>query len=297
MKYRGIGLTDIGRHRERNEDHLLVDNEFGLYMVADGLGGHAAGDVASQLAIDAAAQYIDDRRAFIEEIRRGNGDEGALASVAVAAVAAASRSVYDATQLFSDLAGMGCTFTMLLMGRQVAAMAHVGDSRLYRLRDGAVAQLSTDHTVAQKLVSIGAVTGGAETLKQNQRRYGHLLTRSIGRRDLVEIDELLFEVRSGDRFVLCSDGLSDYLSEPAELGLLVTKNRFEVCAQCLIDFANCAGGRDNITAVVVCVDECRGSGECSVVESTGAPIGTNQPASTYSLVNGEPADRMADHPG
>ena len=250
MKFSGVGCSDIGQRRKRNEDHLLFDNELGLYIVADGIGGYSAGDVAAQMAVQAAATYIYRHRDVVEAVRRGAHDDPQLSSLAVKAVTRASRQVFETSRRSRKLAGMGCTITLLLLGRRAAAMAHVGDSRLYLSREGAVRQLSKDHNVANELLDLGIIASD-----QVQRiRCGQVLTRSIGRRRNVIVEELLIEARAGDHFILCTDGLSNYLTRPDELYRLLRLGRFESSARRMIDFANTCGGQDNVTAVVVRID-------------------------------------------
>ncbi len=250
MKATGIGLSDIGQHRATNEDHLLVDNDLGLYVVADGIGGSAGGDVASRLAISSVAQYLLERQTAIGAIRDGYGDETQLSTFAAAAVAAASRVVYRTAQANPCLAGMGCTMTLLLMGRQTAVMAHVGDSRLYLGRDDRVHQLSTDHNVAQELVELGAVQPEHAKVIYG----GRSLTRAVGREEWLRIDELVLDIQPGDRFILCSDGLSDYLAMPGHLSHLLDGEALAIAPIKLIDFANRSGGHDNITAIIVDIE-------------------------------------------
>lgn len=250
MKTVATGLTDIGHCRSNNEDHLLVDDSLGLYVVSDGIGGETGGEVASHLAVVTVARCIQDHRAMIEAIRDGHHEESRLSRIVAAAVQTASQEVYRTACAFPDLDGMGCTLTVLLMGRRTAAMAHVGDSRLYVRRCGATHQLSTDHNVAQELVELGAIKPEQIPLVWG----GRSLTRAVGRRDLLQIEELIIEIEPGDRFILCSDGLSDYLTAPEHLGQLLADHDDHTSAARLIDFARAQGGRDNITAVVVDVE-------------------------------------------
>ncbi len=265
MKFSGVGCSDIGQRRERNEDHLLFDNELGLYIVADGIGGYSAGDVAAQLAVQAAATYIDDHCDLIAAVRRGARADSELSSLAVKAVTHASRQVFETSRRSRKLAGMGCTITLLLLGRSAVAMAHVGDSRLYLSRDSRVRQLSKDHNIANELLDLGIIASD----QVGQIRCGQVLTRSIGRRRDVSVEELLVEAHDGDHFILCTDGLSNYLARPEELYMLLSLGRFESSARRMIDFANTCGGQDNITAIVVRIDS---------VEPLGAPIDVAAPA-------------------
>lgn len=251
MRSIGIGLTDVGQARLVNEDSLLVDNELGLYIVSDGMGGHAAGDVASREAVAAVAAYVRGEAKLIERIRRGLANEALLPPIAVTAVAEACRAVYQKSVSQPELSGMGCTLTVLLMGRQGAAMAHVGDSRLYLHRHDQVRQLSVDHSLAQELVRLGLITA----LEAEFVPEGNSLTRAIGVRESVSVDDLLIPLEPGDTFLLCSDGLWDHFRDAQELDDFLCEEDMRVSARALIDFANSSGGYDNITAIVVRVEE------------------------------------------
>lgn len=246
----GIGRTDVGRERERNEDRLLVDNELGLFAVADGMGGHAAGDVAAQTAVDAIAQAIQGNRSTLERIRNGQEAPAVLTAIAENAVQQANSEVFRLTSKRTTGQTMGCTFTVLLVAGAKAALAHVGDSRLYLCREGSVHQLSTDHTLVAELTRSGALS--AEEAKEHP--YGHMLTRAIGIQERVRVDTLLLDLAPGDRFLLCSDGLHYYIKDPQSLGQQIDSDDFDGIPQQLISFANHAGGGDNITALVVRVE-------------------------------------------
>lgn len=251
MKTIGIGCTDIGRLRDNNEDDLLVDNQIGLYVVSDGMGGHAAGEIASAEAVAAVAGHIYRLRHAIAQIRAGEMAEEGLEDIVTGAVAAACRAVFRRAISEPSLSGMGCTLTVLLTGRSKAAMAHVGDSRLYLLRHGEVRQLSTDHNVAQLLMERGIAPADAGAFAYCRSA----LTRAIGRDELTEIEHGMVDLWPGDQLVLCSDGLSDYLSSPETLRELLASDVFTASVQRLIEFANYCGGEDNVTAIVVRVDE------------------------------------------
>src|SRR5690606_19523588 len=158
-----------------------ADDDIGLYVVSDGMGGHAAGDVASRKAIEVVARHVRDQRELLERVRGGLVSESMLTTVAVAAVTEACRAVFRQAEEAPELSGMGCTLTVLLMGRRRAAMAHVGDSRLYVQRDGYVRQLSVDHSLAQELVRLGIISAmEAEFVPE-----GNSLTRAVGIKETV----------------------------------------------------------------------------------------------------------------
>ncbi|MCG8419221.1 MAG: protein phosphatase 2C domain-containing protein [Proteobacteria bacterium] len=247
MQAVGVGFSDIGRHRATNEDALFIDDELGLYMVSDGMGGHAGGEIAAQLAIATAARHIWHRRTAIEQIRNGERPENQLSHLAATAVSEASSAVLRMARENRKLKGMGCTLTILLLGRHSAFMAHVGDSRLYLERDGTVRQLSTDHNVAQELLMMGVIMPE----EVPHLWGGRALTEAVGVKERVRMEELAIELEPDDRFILCSDGLSDYLEEPHQLSVLLADEELEFSAEKLVAFANDSGGRDNISAIVV----------------------------------------------
>lgn len=254
----GRGATDIGQLRCRNEDAMLVDDQDGLYVVCDGLGGHAGGDVAAALAVDTVARHLRAHGLVLQHIRDGHYDERLLTTLAVEAVEAACREVFRHSEADVSLRGMGCTLTLLLVGQRRAAIAHVGDSRLYLIRNGQVAQLTKDHTLAAELKRIGIIADGEQT----HPRFSNSLTRAVGLSETVEVERRLIELMPGDRFVLCSDGLSNYLDDPNRLEELIDAAELDQSATRLVKFANDRGGRDNITAVVVQIAPDAGRAAC-----------------------------------
>lgn len=246
----GSGQTDIGRKRESNEDCLLIDNELGLYIVSDGMGGHAAGEAAAEAAIAAVERAIRDERARVHRVRSGLIDAENLEILLADAVRGACREVYNLAISKPELAGMGCTLTALVIAGGKAAMAHVGDTRLYLWRGGQLHQLSTDHTMVEDLVKVGAVS--REAVRNHP--FANTLTRAIGSQESVRVDTLLFDVLPDDRFLLCSDGLSYYFEDSSDLSLRIGHSDIETVPEELVDYANEAGGRDNVTALVVGVE-------------------------------------------
>ncbi len=235
--------------RSRNEDAFLVDDTLGLYVVSDGLGGHAGGDVAAREAVNAVFRHVFEQRELLARIRQRLVSEELLSTLATGALRAASREVFRQSTLRPELSGMGCTLTVLLIGIRQAAMAHVGDSRLYLRREGRVCQLSADHTLARELARHGIITSS----DIGRVPSGHVLTQAVGTRATVEPEELLIHLAPGDRFVLCTDGLWRYLDKPEDLDDFCESH--PTSAESLVAFANSAGGHDNISAVVVRLEE------------------------------------------
>lgn len=245
MRSHGVGLGHVGQKRDNNEDCWLVDDQFGLYAVADGIGGHKAGEVASAIALDAVSQTIRAERELIERVHAGEEAPRVLMPLVKEAIQAATRAVSSAGEAQGNR--MGCTLTLLIVAGNRGVMAHVGDSRLYLCRKDRVHQLSLDQTLAAELVREGVLP--PEKLKTSP--YRNHLTQSIGSRDAVRPELLRFEILPGDRLLLCSDGLSNYVPDSAWLAAQLAEEDLEGIPEELIAFANSAGGSDNITAVVV----------------------------------------------
>jgi serine/threonine protein phosphatase PrpC len=246
LKITSYGLTDLGKRRQSNEDAYMCDDEIGLWIVADGMGGHAAGEVASQEAVDTVYGMvkrgklaIDFGGEFSEEKARAG------ARLLEGAVQAATYMVFAMAELDANKAGMGTTMSAMMSLGDHAVLAQVGDSRIYRVRSTDVAQLTEDHTLIAWQLKQGLIT--ADEAKHSRHR--NVITRAVGNRDYVQVDTMLVELELGDQFLLCSDGLHGYL-RPQEIPE-ITAAGGEVSVRRFIELANSRGGRDNITAVLV----------------------------------------------
>ncbi len=245
----GFGQTDVGRTREQNEDCMFADDGLGLYVVCDGMGGHAAGEVASASAIETVAEELKSQIDTLTRCRRGQGPSEAVIGVVRDAVQKACVKVWQLAAADEARTGMGCTLTLLLVLGNKAFIAHVGDSRLYLLRAEKLSQLTTDHTMANELAQAGLIS--AEEVKDHQ--YAHVLTRAIGTQPHVTADVLMMDVVPGDRFLLCSDGLADHIDDEDWIGERLAEET-AIVPQSLIDFANSNGGHDNVTVIAVAVE-------------------------------------------
>jgi protein phosphatase len=235
MRFRVGAATDVGKVRTRNEDSYLVDAP--LYVVADGMGGHRGGDVASQLTV--------------ETLRDARPEWGPPGGELMEAVRNANRVVYDRSAADRDLRGMGTTVTALQIADDAGRIVHVGDSRAYLLRDGALQQLTQDHTLVQQMVDEGQLD--AEDAERHPAR--HIMTRALGVEPQVQIDELTLDLHAGDRLLLCSDGLSGMLTNDDIRALLGRDSDAQETAEALVALAVERGGEDNVTVVVVDVEE------------------------------------------
>lgn len=245
---RSHGRTDVGRVRKHNEDSFLCDDETGLYIVADGMGGHAAGEVASAEAIDQIHGMVKGRFAVVNEYLHQQSDEaaGAVCRLLESAVQAATYMVFGMAEQDPERKGMGTTISTLLIAGRRGFVAQVGDSRIYHYRNGQVAQLTEDHTLVNLQVKMGLLTPEqAKTAK-----HGNVITRAVGIHDYVEVDKFDFEVFAMDRFLLCSDGLHGYVEELPEIGGFMAKP-LDQGTRGLIDAANQRGGKDNISVIMI----------------------------------------------
>ncbi|MFW6051601.1 MAG: Stp1/IreP family PP2C-type Ser/Thr phosphatase [Myxococcota bacterium] len=240
--------TDVGRVRDHNEDSFLVDKKLHLFVVCDGMGGHAAGEVASSLAARTVREFLAGERERLLEYEQGHGGtrRDDVLRLLEASVQQACLAVHGEGQRDESKRGMGTTLEALLILGNRGFIAHVGDSRIYLYRQGSVHQLTEDHSLINELLKRGRLS--REQIEKVQ--YKNAVTRAVGVYESVEIDTFDFDVLAGDRFLLCSDGLSGYLEE-SEIPDLFEQTPEEELSQKLIDLANERGGKDNITAVVV----------------------------------------------
>ncbi len=243
----GFGLSDVGQERLINEDSFYIDDERQLYVVADGMGGHASGDVASATAVEAVSGEVGRRHQQLSKLRESLIDSEELSSIVREIVDFACAEIYEKARTNQEHAGMGCTLTMLLVVAHKAVMAHVGDTRLYLLRKGKADQISSDHTMAQELCQAGLL----EPDEVADHQFAHILSRALGPLPSVKVDTLVMDVLPGDRFLLCSDGLTAYIEDEAWLAQQLAGDDAEVVPEELVSYANTAGGHDNITALLI----------------------------------------------
>lgn len=247
MELRVAGKTDVGRERKNNEDVFHVDLDQGLFLVSDGMGGQQAGEIASATAVETFSRIVTQETELLTRARRGEAKLLDVVGLAKRALEAACLDVFRLAASTRSRDGMGCTLTGLLVVGSRAIVAHVGDSRLYLMRGGRAAQLTHDHALAAELVRSGSLT--AEQAKTSP--YRNVLSRGVGLQASVEVDTLVLDVQPGDRYVLCSDGFSEYMEDPAWLTANATGKDLDALCDAMIAHANEGGGRDNITVVVV----------------------------------------------
>lgn len=251
MKFIAAGLTDVGMQREHNEDSYCILPSHSLFVVADGMGGHRAGDVASQMAARIVKDFFEDSDrgemtwpfTFEPEIsRKGNR--------LLTGIKLANRQIFDTSVRYPEVQGMGTTVVGIALDDENGKLwvAHVGDSRAYRLRDGALEQLTRDHSLLNDYLTFMPDLS-EEALAEVPR---NVITRALGMQEQVQVDISSTDVQVGDVYLLCSDGLNGMI-EDDEISDLLSDNQedVEVCARTLVDSANENGGDDNITVVVV----------------------------------------------
>src|SRR5260221_1850318 len=247
-RYLCVAQTDVGMKREHNEDSFLVNEDLGLYVVCDGMGGHAGGETASRLAVETIERELISARLRVDDPFRSDARlaDTPLAGALREAVEGACAAVFRTSRANPELAGMGTTCISLLIHGEHALVGHVGDSRAYLLRDGDVHQISEDHSLVNEQVRAGLLSEEEAKLS----RLKNIITRSVGFAEDVLVDVMGVETQAGDRFLLCSDGLSN-LMENDEIRDALLNNELDLVPKALIQLANERGGDDNITVVAV----------------------------------------------
>lgn len=246
-------LTDPGRVRDHNEDCIESRPDIGLFVLADGMGGYNAGEVASGMATSLISDGLEDAWAPREIDRMGRDDAKRLSERLISEqVARANNAIYTTSQNNPECAGMGTTLVVTLFYDNFLTVAHIGDSRLYRLRGESMEQVTRDHSLLQEQLDSGLITPEEAKLSQNK----NLVTRALGIDPTVEPEIHVYETQADDTFLLCSDGLSDMVEdEEIRLTLLTLKQNPNLTVQQLVQAANDNGGRDNISAMLIRIIE------------------------------------------
>jgi serine/threonine protein phosphatase PrpC len=248
MEVKAFGLSHVGRQRQHNEDAYLVEANAKLFLVADGMGGHAAGEIASRIAVETISEFIlhtvEDEgtwpHAYDEKFKRSTNR-------LMAALKLANTRVLEAMRKDSRLRGMGTTVVASLVEGDTVSVAHVGDSRAYLIRSAQLSRITNDHSWVFEQVQAGLLTE-AEAERHPLR---NVITRALGGSLSVIPDAKEIESRPGDIYLLCSDGLTGMVPEEEILRLLTESEDLEAACNSLIDRANERGGYDNITAILV----------------------------------------------
>jgi protein phosphatase len=246
MNVRAFGLTDVGRRREGNEDEFRFDAGLGFFAVADGMGGHAAGEVAARLAVETMLDAVRRRAAA------GSARDPLVASSSLReAIDEANRRICESITTHEEQRGMGTTIAAVLAAGDRAVVAHVGDSRVYLLREGRLLRLTSDHSWVNEQVKLGLLSDDAA----QRHPMRNIVTRALGSRSDVDVEIALESIRGGDVILLCSDGLNTMLSDDEIRDLLGAHHDDpEAAARTLVAAANARGGDDNVTVIVVRVN-------------------------------------------
>ena len=250
LKTEAFGLTDVGKKRQHNEDAMLVDPGLGLFIVADGMGGHAAGEVASARATEIVRQQMGSARQVFKDLASNpnQATRAAAANMVETSIQRACAEIYRMAAADSTKRGMGTTFVSLMVGGNKGVIGHVGDSRVYLVRNGQCHRLTEDHTLVAAQLKAGTIT--KEQAQTSQ--YRNVITRAVGIQESVQVDTLIVDLLPGDMFLLCSDGLHGYLADD-EVAPLAAAVQLKDLATRMVALANDRGGKDNITAVVVSI--------------------------------------------
>lgn len=265
MLIRSAGKSDVGRVREKNEDSFLVSDDLGLFVVADGMGGHVGGQMASSLAVKTIGEVIGNRR---DEIVAGANvqplENAPIPRILADAVRAACAAIYDTAAADPELQGMGTTVTAMMVSQGRAYVAHVGDSRCYLQRGERVIQITDDHSLVNEQIKAGLITRE----QARSSRLKNIITRSVGFERDVAVDTFALPIQVNDRFLMCSDGLANFVDD-TEIGMALVSLPITEVPGKLIELANERGGDDNITVVCLTAD---GSDEAPAVsESPASP--------------------------
>lgn len=258
------GMTDVGQKRKGNEDSLFLDDSLGLYVVADGMGGHLAGEVASKMVVDMISDYV-------RNVNSGrNDEESALhepsysreANRMLTSVALANQLVYEASNQKKEYRGMGSTVSGIYLTENTFVAVNVGDSPIYLIHDGDIEEVSVPHTVLDEQRAIDP-----EAAEQLDGKFEHMLTRAMGVGAEVEPSICEIQCFAGDILVLGSDGLTNKVSKE-DIKKIAALNKADKACRMLVDMANAAGGEDNITVIVLKIKAVRqGGGIMSMVSN------------------------------
>ena len=242
------GATHVGLVRSCNQDSFLVDDELHLYLVADGMGGHAGGEIASNLCITSISQYLLDQKDLITNSQDRQHPDARISNLMANAVNHASTKIYERALEEPTLRGMGTTATAAVVVDKFAYIAHVGDSRCYLLRRGFIYQVTNDHSLVSEQVRAGILTKEEADL----HHLRNVITRSVGYQEEEDVDTTSLALENGDMILMCSDGLHGKVSDK-EMSLLLRENELDAAPK-LINLANERGGEDNITVVILKVN-------------------------------------------
>ncbi|MBW1803064.1 MAG: Stp1/IreP family PP2C-type Ser/Thr phosphatase, partial [Deltaproteobacteria bacterium] len=251
MQIKAFGITDVGLKREGDEDSFSTEDELGLFIVADGMGGHLAGEVASHVAVEminkSYSKWLSSETK--EEDLFGPPDQSLSrrGNYIQSSIRLANRVIYEMAMEYEQYHGMGTTVVSLIVAPDLIIAANVGDSRIYLVRDGRIERLSKDHTIVAEQTEMGMMT----TEEAEASPLKHILTRNLGSAETVDADVFEIEPANNDRFILCSDGLTDLVNDDEILEMTLQENQPENLCQQFIDRVLKRGAHDNTTIISV----------------------------------------------
>ncbi len=253
MKLSSAGRTHVGMKRTHNEDSLRLLREENLFIVADGMGGHASGEVASQMSVETLAEFFrstaeDDEITWPYKLDKGRKYQE---NRVVTGIKLSNRRIHEAAQRDTKLKGMGTTIVVTFYVNGTCYVGHVGDSRVYRFREGELTQLTEDHSLLNDYIKMRQLT--PEEIEAFPHK--NVIVRALGMKETVQVDLMFEKPNPGDVYLLCSDGLSGMVSDPEMAQILADDEDLDAQCDRLINQANAAGGTDNITVILVRVED------------------------------------------
>lgn len=258
---RSAGLSDIGLVRKVNEDNFLciklneyldIEDDVYIFMVADGMGGAKAGEIASKMAVTEVLEYI--KQNYTNVMNNNNKDED-IFKVLNKAIEHSNDKIYKKSILDSECSGMGTTLSLTLIIKNNGYFAHVGDSRIYLIRDNSIVKLTEDHSLVAELVKNGSIKP-EEAINHPQK---NIITKALGTDYSIEADNIKHILKSGDNLIICSDGLSNMVSDQELIKILTNASSLDSACTDMISCAKSRGGNDNITVVII--EVCKGGEE------------------------------------
>lgn len=245
-------LTDVGMHRDHNEDAVASDLSIGLLLLADGMGGYRAGEVASEIAVLMIAAEITEANQANVDLKKIKSNSTRESDLLLEAVRKTNAAIYHISQSQPQCAGMGTTLVAGMFANNKLTVGHIGDSRMYCLRNNLLTQLTEDHSLVQEQINEGLITPA----QAKNASHKNLVTRALGIDPYVELELRQFDVEVGDVYLMCSDGLSD-LVEDAEIAKILSdaNDNITLSAKNLVKAANEYGGSDNISVVIAVIEK------------------------------------------
>jgi protein phosphatase len=252
QRVRFAGKTDVGQVRALNEDNLLVPSEMALGVVSDGMGGHACGEVASELTVETIDEYYkrtqeDAPRSWPLRMPQMELEQDRV----VTAIKLANSRIFETAAADAEKKGMGCTVDTIYFAQERAYIGHVGDSRVYRIRHGQMEQITEDHSLLNDYKRMKEMSGD----EVENFPHKNVVVRALGLAEQVKVDVLVEESMIGDLYLVCSDGLTDMLDDDAIAEIVAKHERLDSACAKLVEAANDAGGKDNITALLIRIEK------------------------------------------